>query len=435
MRRPVQRHCIPYIDFVRQPHYLILVIPNMSQPHDGSWQAAAPHKRYNTKRNNRWPAASETRADPNRWATDWTSEQNAIETTADLADWNGEWAPAPINWDSRPSFNDNNMHPRVDKWIEESVPAAQSTKSLVIVETLNGVGIFAPRDWIATSLWHDALKSPPLPVDESDLDNAKPFWECYTGESDILAELKHPPVLIDPLEDPEETIARQADHGSDQHTANRKRLEKAKAAAIQDRKKTEHDKALRLGFTPLTLSDRINPDVKMYIRSALPSDIAEITAIYNHYVNNAYAPETEPRKQADMSQRLKSTVGAKLPFLVACERGAIIPVSKRDKRYEAEEITLPDKVIGFAHADDFHDMKGMYRFTAELEVYVSNMYYMKGVASCLLDKLLGLLDPGYLERGGYDTKGGDIAGAGAGAKRIVQNLIVNLPYEKPERLG
>ena len=80
------------------------------------------------------------------------------------------------------------------------------------------------------------------------------------------------------------------------------------------------------------------------------------------------------------------------------------------------------------------DLLSRYRFTAEMEVYTDSAHYMKGIAKCLVDKLMALLDPGYIERAGYDIVGDEIEGGGTGAQRTIQNIIINLPYHKPEHL-
>lgn len=133
-----------------------------------------------------------------------------------------------------------------------------------------------------------------------------------------------------------------------------------------------------------------------------------------------------------MEQRYNDIIGNQFPFLVACERGAVI--KPRRKKYEGESIILPDTILGFAIADDYNDMLGMYRFTAEVELFVHKDYYLKGVAKCLLDKMMAMLDPEYIERGGYDIEGDELEGVGQ--SRIIQNVIINLPYEteKPMRL-
>lgn len=73
-----------------------------------------------------------------------------------------------------------------------------------------------------------------------------------------------------------------------------------------------------------------------------------------------------------------------------------------------------------------------YRFTAEMEVYTDSSHYMKNIGKCLVDKLMGLLDPDYIERAGYDIEGEEVDGIGA--QRVIENVIVNLPYHRPEHL-
>ena len=98
----------------------------------------------------------------------------------------------------------------------------------------------------------------------------------------------------------------------------------------------------------------------------------------------------------------------------------------------AEVIVLPDKIVGFAFADDYNDKQGMYRFTAEMELYVDSAHYMKGIAKCLADKLVALLDPDYLERRGYLIVGEELEAAEP--SRIIKNIILNVPYDKAEVL-
>ena len=160
----------------------------------------------------------------------------------------------------------------------------------------------------------------------------------------------------------------------------------------------------------------------------------EIRDIYNHYVTySVCTPEINRRSLVDMEYRYHEIVRNRLPFLVACERGERIKPRKKKKNQD-EEIILPDKVLGFAFADDYNDMLGMYRFTVEVEIFVHNGHYMKGIGKCLLDKMVGMLDPMYIERGGYDVEGEELEGIGS--SRVVQNVIINIPYEteKPVRL-
>jgi len=171
-----------------------------------------------------------------------------------------------------------------------------------------------------------------------------------------------------------------------------------------------------------------------FVRSARPADMVEIRDIYNYYVQfTCLTPEIERRTTADMIQRYNDILSNRLPFLVACERGGKIAARRKKNNYNnGEDIILPNRVVGFAFADDYNDLTGMYRFTAEVEVYTLKTYYMKGVAKCLLDKLIAMLDPQFLERGGFAIEGEELEGVGP--SRIIQHIIMNVSYESPQRL-
>jgi len=175
---------------------------------------------------------------------------------------------------------------------------------------------------------------------------------------------------------------------------------------------------------------KIETGLKIYIRGARPSDIKSILVIYSHHVTHSAAvPENQPVTEAQMTRRMTDIRGFKLPYLVALKRGATVPGGGKKRQ---PPIILPDEIVGFAFADLQHDDKGMYRFNAELEVYVDNHFYMKGIASCLMDKMLGLLDPTtYAERGGYGIEGDEAEGVGTPMK-IIKHLLINMSYDRGE---
>ena len=69
-----------------------------------------------------------------------------------------------------------------------------------------------------------------------------------------------------------------------------------------------------------------------------------------------------------------------------------------------------------------------------MEIYVGSNTCNKGVGSCLLDKMMGLLDLTYVERRGYATVGDELDGAGAA--RNLTNVLVQYLYDakQPERM-
>lgn len=417
-------------------------------------------------RPSKWLKGSEIpKPDPERWNIKWEPEKQEYCSSDDslradsgfgankkkrpvngestkLTDWDGNWAPAPIDWDARPAFRDSQTVLQIEQWmqgIEEDL-CGITRKIDVEIEAQDA----APRYWIPIvigkqapqTFWNDLVKSnAPEPLDEDDLVSAKPWWEQYTSpESNYLKPYDHPSLFgIDPDEETAaERVARENDHGSIHHAANRRRTEIAKRDAKRERRRKVEERARKTETLPAIPRDRIKPGLNLYIRSAKPADIKQITEIYNHYIRNgACTPETSERLVSDMLARYREIIRNKLPFLVACERGIKVP-ARRKKRDVDEDIILPDRIVGFTFADDYNDMQGMYRFTAEVEVYTHNEHFMKGVAKCLLDKLMAMLNPEYVERGGFDVQGEELEGVGP--SRIITNIIVNLPYEKPERL-
>ena len=73
-----------------------------------------------------------------------------------------------------------------------------------------------------------------------------------------------------------------------------------------------------------------------------------------------------------------------------------------------------------------------YRFAVDVEVYIDSSCYMKGIAKCLFDKLFGLLDPCYAERGGYAIEGEELEGIGL--SRVVSDIVLTVPFDRPERI-
>ncbi|EMC92286.1 hypothetical protein BAUCODRAFT_38316 [Baudoinia panamericana UAMH 10762] len=428
-------------------------------------------------RSQRWPNKNDIpKPVPKRWETNWNSERSVVDSlqadsgwgedkkkrAADyggskLTDWTGGWAPAPIDWDARPGFSDSGTLARIEKWldaVENDLHGLQSgIEEALVLDGKNAANDLAPRYWVPVVIGNqapnvffaDLLASvEPRPLDDDDLTGARPWWVLYGAPSDcvLLSPCSHPEISgFDPNEENlREKAAREADQGSDNHAENRKRAERAEREAkqkkAQEKLQREKNRASKLSKLPSNSAahQRIKPGVNIYLRMAKASDMAQVRDIYNYYVDfTCCTPETETRTTADMQMRYDRVMSNTLPFLVACERGGKLPRrGGRRHRGGGEDIWLPDRIVGFATADDFHDMMGMYRFTCEIEVYVAKDRTMQGIAKCLCDKMLAMLDPDYLERGGYDIQGDDLEGVGP--SRVMQNIIVHVPYEKPERL-
>lgn len=116
------------------------------------------------------------------------------------------------------------------------------------------------------------------------------------------------------------------------------------------------------------------------IRPASPSDAAAVAAIYNHYVTTTTISfEEQEVPVAEMAQRI-TEVGAKLPWLVFEQDGA---------------------VLGYAYATPWR-ARSAYRFSVESTVYVAAGHGGKGIGSALYRSLIGALR----ERGLHVVIGG-----------------------------
>ena len=111
------------------------------------------------------------------------------------------------------------------------------------------------------------------------------------------------------------------------------------------------------------------------IRPASPSDAAAVAAIYNHYVaTTTISFEEEDLTVAEMAQRI-ADVGAKLPWLVFEQDGA---------------------VLGYAYATPWR-VRSAYRLSVESTVYVAPGHGGKGIGSALYRSLIGALREGGLQ--------------------------------------
>jgi L-amino acid N-acyltransferase YncA len=103
------------------------------------------------------------------------------------------------------------------------------------------------------------------------------------------------------------------------------------------------------------------------IRDCTADDMAAVTAIYEHAVNNHAATyELEPPTLAEMNRRREMILRRGFPYFVAQEAGAI---------------------LGFAYGNMFRERLA-YRFMVEDSIYLAPQAQKKGVGSALLGALL-----------------------------------------------
>lgn len=107
----------------------------------------------------------------------------------------------------------------------------------------------------------------------------------------------------------------------------------------------------------------------MQVREAVTADMAQVAAIYAHYVATSVATfEEDPPPAGYWQARLTDLTRLNLPFLVADEAGDI---------------------LGYSFASPWRP-RPAYRFTAEDSVYVAPGQAGRGIGSALLKPLLEL---------------------------------------------
>lgn len=103
------------------------------------------------------------------------------------------------------------------------------------------------------------------------------------------------------------------------------------------------------------------------IVAAMPTDAAEIAAIYAHHVLHGIATfETEPPDAEEMARRVAKVWDAGHPWLIARQDGA---------------------AVGYAYAGQFHP-RDAYRFTCEDSIYLAHDRLGQGIGAALLAALI-----------------------------------------------
>lgn len=150
------------------------------------------------------------------------------------------------------------------------------------------------------------------------------------------------------------------------------------------------------------------PAIDMYLRPAEEKDVADIAAIYNHYIVSSIIPEDQQKvTPEDMLEVLKITKMDKLPFIVAVKGRAPTFNDAQGRPGSSKKAIMPavESAIGFSFSERFNygfagKWNGRSRATANLQLYVHPDYTRKGVGRNLLDRLIHCITPSYAYRNG-----------------------------------
>ncbi|KAL9116079.1 MAG: hypothetical protein Q9227_000448 [Pyrenula ochraceoflavens] len=149
-------------------------------------------------------------------------------------------------------------------------------------------------------------------------------------------------------------------------------------------------------FAPVIPTAAIVPRPNIYVRPAVIADMPQVMDIFNSHIQHSARPsELDPIPLIEMQNRLADVENENLPFLVA-----ILKDFKTSRKAQIRSSHV-EKIVGFGCAALFSAIQNAEQYTAEMEIYVHREWLRQGIGSCLLDKMLEPLDPGYIPRQGY----------------------------------
>lgn len=370
----------------------------------------------------------------------------------ELRDYTGGWAPAPADWDARPAFVPEVR--KINEWLKYATPLTPCSFTFEVVNargktrycfassaapstdfTIMSMGEIVPRRWIPQTMearrspgefWQYHKQCPPNPLGDDTLDDIEPWWNCYADpKAHFFLDAVHPHCIgIDQSEETKrETQARKRNRTSQSAIEQKIRsLQPADQESPAPPQVSEIASELAPATTAPPRSDNkssrdygIRPLVQMYLRSAKLSDAPKLTRLYNTLAATSVAcAETEAVTEDEVKTHLRAVQTYSLPYIVAV--AGVAHIGSNAKK---------DQIIGMGYANQFADIRAMYRFTAQLEFFVHPDYTRKNIANCIIDQLLFMLDCGHVPRRGYDVEGDEMT---LGTTRILSKLIISVPF-------
>ncbi|KAI4135881.1 MAG: hypothetical protein LQ347_000265 [Umbilicaria vellea] len=362
------------------------VLPLRARGRPKAFDKVKPYRAMWEQDGNGWGSAS---IDSNVAVNDGeTKPRFKLQYEPQLHDWAGNWAPAPVEWDARPSFdNTDSRHMKaMEAWLDERAGAA--LKKTIKIDT----------------------------SDPQYLDGGKPAGGLEELDLPIEDEAFETLLPNDPF-----THARIHQTANDSARAYQKKVYKEKKASKADRK--AYIAATKLHYASYVPPPNPHvPKANIYIRPAGASDMRQVTEIYNHYVKNSVvASERMELTEAQWQARWRDSTGENFAFLVA-----VLKNGNRGGRFRRDNA---ETIVGFAYAEDFSGSATMYRFTCELQFWVHPQHLRHGIGKTLVDRMLPALDNGYYCRHGTDFVADNPIEYEGGGLRTISRILISIPHD------
>ncbi|KAI9833991.1 MAG: hypothetical protein M1826_005896 [Phylliscum demangeonii] len=307
----------------------------------------------------------------------------SVDEGHNLALWDGTWMPPP-EWEQREDWRDRHFKRTVKAWVQKSNESVLKTSA---------VNVRQP--------------------------------EFHTGSHHLEGNELLPPPEPEPVL-PHPDRAENAGQNS-----NFSML--LKRIRVLERKLTNKERELAMAIYKLPRPEAATfrasgpivnpyaPKANIYLRHAVHGDLAACRNIYNQYVETSVTvPEMEPISLDSVRETYDDVRKLQLPWIVAVER-------TRDMDRNAGGPPTGGKVVGYGYVDDYHGTTTAFRYTVEMALFAHPNYLRVGVGKVLLDKLLSILDPGHIGRGGYAFVENDGLFEGMG-ERVISKILCNYTY-------
>lgn len=400
------------------------------------WRGPAQVQTEKTSHRNNWATSSEIKAPV------WTIDSNAAGSTASegsgsmchmglgsdlgklirprhpdvqeasLVGWDGQFLPPPVDWEQRPCFGNDHEHFKADfrNWLGETLqntlgadPRPQLQFECAPSEVVSNVSLhpdglgFVGRNATinASNAKHYGydFQTDNFQVDVAEIADFEGEWKVDTSIPENL------PYRDETANDLIAKKMQLVERDTKRYEAH---LEVRKASQ-------EEADALQIPDKPV---ERPRPQINLYLRPALNSDVPGMTEILNwHILNGVRTSELLPISEEDMRVRMNMSKQCKLPFIVAIERtrkkarqktarrsrNPNHPIQNTDPDYNG--VVKDEHVVGWVSATDWSASDYVECISADLELYVAHNYRQKGIGRCLMDAILDATDRGYMKEG------------------------------------
>ncbi|KAL9028347.1 MAG: hypothetical protein Q9196_003274 [Gyalolechia fulgens] len=313
-----------------------------------------------------------------------------------LRGWDGNWAPAPVEWDMRDMFD----------YRKEA--HQNSIKNFIVDRYMN----------------FKKGNCPALKIDE----------EHFTSGASLAMGLPHFGKPIDATDhhhfraqDPFtlNKLHQTAELSTKNYVRRHERifgpLEKKRPKKLTEAEMQANQAAYEAMIASIP-PNKFKPKLNIYVRPARAGDLPQIRRIHNEWIRRSVVTsERVELTDAQWRSRFDDCAAERFPFIVAILRHG----------HTAEKT---ERVVGFAYAEDFGGERSMWRYTCELQFYADPTSLRQGIGKNLVDFVLRGLDNfyNYHDAVPFVYNQDEMNRHDHGGARRLKNVMISFPFKDTE---